>query len=310
MSPALHTDLSASPTVAVPSKGPALAIGSLSTAQDGKYQALISDLESSRKVDKQMLDRLVDEATFLDAASYSAVHVTLSAPEYQELLPKAAGLLLQLREGLIPLGTLHLHNLPADSTFSSELKLGGFNVLATEDILIAQKPAHAPTALPLNGAAPAAALPLLNRKKTDPAAKKALWMLSAPTVPSIDAEALLTPADRARPVPTCEPVNAAAPRRKRACKNCSCGLRELEEEELRASKVVVLDGSQTGGAVEVSQDEKARLVAAAKAAPKATSSCGSCFLGDAFRCASCPYLGLPAFQPGEKVEIDFGMDDI
>jgi hypothetical protein len=32
----------------------------LSTAQDGKYQSLISDLESSRKVDKQMLDRLID----------------------------------------------------------------------------------------------------------------------------------------------------------------------------------------------------------------------------------------------------------
>jgi anamorsin len=62
MSPtAMHASTDAFPAMTpVPSKGPALAIGSLVTAQDGKYQALISDLEGSRHVERQMLDRLLD----------------------------------------------------------------------------------------------------------------------------------------------------------------------------------------------------------------------------------------------------------
>jgi anamorsin len=238
------------------------------------------------------------------------VHVALSESDYEALRPKLSSLLSQLIAGLSPLGTLHLLNItPALAYLPSELTLAGFNVLSAplpaEGSILAQKPAHSVgAAAPLTGpasssaptmsAAPPAAMAVsLPRKPADPskkASKKALWALSSPATSSIDAESLLTAADRAKPAPACEPVGAA-PRRKKACKNCTCGLAELEEEELRNSKVVLLDGAEGGEAREVAQGERERLLSAAAAAPKATSSCGNCYLGDAFRCASCPYLG-------------------
>ena len=45
---------------AVPLKGKALVIGSPATAADGRFQTLVTELEASRPVERQMLDRLVD----------------------------------------------------------------------------------------------------------------------------------------------------------------------------------------------------------------------------------------------------------
>jgi len=311
---ALHPVIDNS-TASVQAKGPALVIGSLSTAQDGKYQRLVSELEATRTVERQMLDRLIDQATVLSAESYASVHITLSPADHQTLQPRLSQLLSQLLEGLSPLGTLHvLHLTSLDSTnFSSNLTLCGFHVLTVnpvEGTIIAQKPAlqaGASLSLRTKTATPTS-VPLPRRSI---AAKKAIWNLTPPRGDTIDPESLLTDADRARPA-ACEPVKAGGARRRKACKGCTCGLAEEEEAELRSglTKVVLLDGSERGGASEVALSEKERLSKAVKAAPKATSSCGNCFLGDAFRCASCPYMGLPAFKPGEKVEIDLGMDDI
>jgi hypothetical protein len=55
-SPVASRDITAVGTT----KGSALVIGSLTTAQDGKYQALISQLETTRHVDRLLVDRLVD----------------------------------------------------------------------------------------------------------------------------------------------------------------------------------------------------------------------------------------------------------
>ncbi|KXS21638.1 DUF689-domain-containing protein [Gonapodya prolifera JEL478] len=104
----------------------------------------------------------------------------------------------------------------------------------------------------------------------------------------IDEEELLDEEDRSRPSKKdydCEPTNG----KRKACKNCTCGLAEEEEMEDDPSVVRVEGGKEL---------------------PK--SSCGNCYLGDAFRCSSCPYMGMPAFKPGEKISLAgvFANDDI
>ena len=91
-----------------------------------------------------------------------------------------------------------------------------------------------------------------------------------------DPDDLLTEEDLVKPDPTSLRVCGTTGQRK-ACKNCVCGLKEELESE---------DAEKINSA---KKDFK--------------SSCGSCYLGDAFRCASCPYLGMPAFKPGEKVKL-------
>uniref|UniRef100_A0A182NGL8 Anamorsin homolog n=1 Tax=Anopheles dirus TaxID=7168 RepID=A0A182NGL8_9DIPT len=89
----------------------------------------------------------------------------------------------------------------------------------------------------------------------------------------IDDEALLDEEDKAKPTAESLRVCGTTGKRK-ACKDCSCGLAEELDAEAKGKSIP--DTTQK-------------------------SSCGSCYLGDAFRCATCPYLGMPAFKPGEKI---------
>jgi len=115
-------------------------------------------------------------------------------------------------------------------------------------------------------------------KKVAPASTNNTWNinLNDDDVDLADPDDLLTADDLTRPDPASLKVCGTTGQRK-ACKNCVCGLKEE------------LDGEETDNIKANQKDFK--------------SACGSCYLGDAFRCASCPYLGSPAFKPGQKVKL-------
>ncbi|KAJ5578475.1 uncharacterized protein N7459_007439 [Penicillium hispanicum] len=111
----------------------------------------------------------------------------------------------------------------------------------------------------------------------------------------INEDSLLDEEDLARPImPQCQPKTG---RRRRACKDCTCGLADrldAEDKERRANADKDLN------VMKLASDDLNELDFTVKGK---TGSCGSCALGDAFRCAGCPYLGLPAFKPGQEVQI-------
>jgi len=105
--------------------------------------------------------------------------------------------------------------------------------------------------------------------------KASVWTLEDmddDTVELVDDSTLLEEEDMVKVDPSTLRVCGTTGKRK-ACKDCSCGLREE-----------LADGKEP-------------------TTKSVNSSCGSCFLGDAFRCGSCPYLGMPAFKPGEKIQL-------
>jgi len=94
----------------------------------------------------------------------------------------------------------------------------------------------------------------------------------------VDEDDLLTEEDLKRPVPAaggddCEVGGGG----KKACDNCTCGRADGKVQKLTKDML-----------------------------ENPTSGCGSCSLGDAFRCGGCPYRGLPAFEMGKKIELPPG----
>lgn len=112
-------------------------------------------------------------------------------------------------------------------------------------------------------------------------------------------------------------------KRRKACKDCTCGLKEIEEAaeansrnlqetilgqmvQLATLEAIEIEDRLKKSAVKFTEDDLAEIDFTVEGK---TGGCGSCALGDAFRCDGCPYLGLPPFRPGEVVNLDsFGED--
>jgi len=104
-------------------------------------------------------------------------------------------------------------------------------------------------------------------KVAEPAAGTAAWSLTGDAAAGLVDEDALLAKDASAPAKPVYDCGSDVGGVRKACKDCSCGL----AEELEGNAQAAAGGERKSG-------------------------CGSCSLGDAFRCANCPSLGLPAWK--------------
>jgi hypothetical protein len=297
-----------------------LVIGAMDTAQSGQYQQAVErlGLGGVRQVEMYMIDRITKDASSLGKATYPVIYLILPL----SYLDTSDPIFAKLHDALAADGTLTIESSTgteesATQLLKSKMELAGFNNIdVSNHIITAKKSISTASSSSTNG------LPLRRKlggnNSASSSKKKALWNITASQdVPLIDQDSLLTEAEKRVPSAArrddCDLESAlASSKKKKACKGCTCGLREMEEEEEEARQnalrqgIVQIDasdmdmpaGSNGLDKTEVTEtmvDENGitRVIKRVKVDTSgATSSCGSCFLGDAFRCSSCPYLGM------------------
>lgn len=132
----------------------------------------------------------------------------------------------------------------------------------------------------------------LKKRKAAAAASKSAWKLAAgdlgeaDIVDLADEDLLLS----STPAAAAVAESGDCSTKRRACKNCSCGRKEMEDAEGGEAKKPTMTDAELSASV---------------------SACGNCSKGDAFRCAGCPFLGKPAFTPGAgAVVLDLTASDL
>ncbi|KGO39414.1 Cytokine-induced anti-apoptosis inhibitor 1 [Penicillium expansum] len=283
-----------------------LAPPSIATHED-KLRGLFSTFDRST-TDLQMLDRLSAGLVSLPATTYDLVLILtdtdgtrrsealklLTRDVYATLVPAMkAGAKLQTQDSALNASDAMEAVLAGLVQSDNGFEKPNFDPSAAVPLKFGLKKKNKPT--------PPTAVPIIPSFPTGFAAPMGI---DSPTNHDrddddelINEDTLLSEEDLTRPImppPECQPKTG---RRRRACKDCTCGLAdklEAEDKERRANadkelNVMKLD---TGDLTELDFTVEGK-----------TGSCGSCALGDAFRCDGCPYMGLPAFKPGQEVQI-------
>jgi SAM-dependent methyltransferase len=244
------------------------------------FQEVISKFQ--KRIGEEKL--AVEHSDRLSLANYSQSTFDFIFSNFltSEFASHDSKLLSQYLKMLKPKGVLILSDRRGDH-LESELKLNGFINLKSEkqneiSIFQAEKPGFEVGAV--------SKLKFASKTTETKSEQAKVWQFTQDDIQEddlIDTDELLDEVDLKKPIietkydcGTSNDTNG----KKKACKNCSCGLaEEIEAEATQTQKKNVQQAS-------------------------VKSACGSCYLGDAFRCASCPYLGMPAFKPGEKIQLN------
>lgn len=261
---------------------------------------LIAKLASSN-LKRQVIDRLLEGKVKLEPGIYASIYIAPANAGIPQKLTKP--LLEVLFDALVPGGCLR-----GDFAVASSLDSIMTGFVETEDKTLLKPNNSAPQTISLQNNRKLAVtsgtkkkLPIfkkLNSNKRDADDISSIVQLNLNDDNDddddlIDENDLISQSLSSSIIlpSKCDP--GPGKKRRKACKDCTCGLRELElqEEEKRKQK--------EQNVVSLNLDDEIDFTVPGKTG----GSCGSCALGDAFRCDGCPYLGLPPFKPGEIINI-------
>ncbi|KAJ2802386.1 electron carrier [Coemansia furcata] len=294
--------------------------------------SLVAQVGSSGKVDFEQVDRIEEGAATLTSAQYDVAIANPVIPHTVEHSSNVLGqILLALKpSGTLVLYELVLDTASSIEGLSitrtqedleQQLQFAGFidtrtevqpvpeagllEISATKNFVASATGrvlmATASAAKPTYNVGAAAALSFGKKAKakevggSSAIAPKKAWMLNVDSDDEAeieDQDGLLEEEDLAKPdAASLARPDGAVPKRK-ACKNCTCGLAEGK----------MVDDSEA-----CKPTDKPKRLTKPVDVVNVKSACGNCSLGDAFRCSSCPYLGQPFFKPGEKVVLGGSM---